>query len=298
MKQSNKNVPAIENILYSTDNYRPTINCLLPDVLTKFLTVIIEYFTIITEKITIKNKQYYLFILERGLETIIHVFSVIFYYTKNLELTFYHSQKAYYFYIEFIEQISDDNITFLQLSSKDAILFVYKKTIYDINNEYKKNLPEPNEENKMLLTTLDIYIHFYKTVIINTLYSIQNTSSNNINMDECYKCMENVTELLIKYNKPKKSQIDLVYTFTTMLFYKSIDINLFYEIILEFVKKLVMKKKCDEIHLKNKINDPEIINLIENDNNNENKNDNNNENKNDNNNSKKYNKIIDLIFSE
>jgi hypothetical protein len=109
--------------------------------------------------------------LERGLETLIHVFSVVFYYTKNLELTFYHTQKAYYFYIEFIEQISDDNITFLQLSSKDAILFVYKKTIYDLNNEYKKNLMEPNEDEKIILNTLSSYIHFYKSVIINTLYS-------------------------------------------------------------------------------------------------------------------------------
>jgi hypothetical protein len=33
-----------------------------------------------------KNKPYYRFIFERGIETLIHVFSCIFYYTKNLEL--------------------------------------------------------------------------------------------------------------------------------------------------------------------------------------------------------------------
>jgi hypothetical protein len=266
-QQTNKssNSPVIEYILYSIDNYRPTINCLLQDILTKFLTVVIEYLTIISEKITIKNRQYYLFILERGLETIIHVFSVLFYYTKNLELTVYHSQKAYYFYIEFIEQISDDNITFLQLSSKDAILFVYKKTIYELNNEYKKNLLEPNEDEKMLLNTLDIYIHFYKTIIINTLYNCQTniTITNKINMDECYKCMENVTELLIKYNKPKKSQIELVYNFTNMIFDKSIDINVFYDLVLDFVKKLVSKKKWDELTIKRKIYDPEINSVID-----------------------------------
>jgi hypothetical protein len=96
----------------------------------------------ISEKTTMKNKLYYKFIFERGIETLLHVFSIIFYYTKNLELTFYHTQKAYYFYIEFIEQISDDNVTFLQLSSRDAVMFVYKKTIFDINNEYKKNIKE------------------------------------------------------------------------------------------------------------------------------------------------------------
>ncbi len=279
MKQSFKpinNNPSLEHILYSIDNYRPTINYLLQDILTKFLTVIIEYLTIITEKITIKNRQYYLFILERGLETLIHVFSIIFYYTKNLELTFYHTQKAYYFYIEFIEQISDDNITFLQLSSKDAILFVYKKTIYDLNNEYKKNLMEPNEDDTIILNTLGSYINFYKAVIINTIYGQTNTI-NKHSLDECYKCMENVTELLIKHNKPKKSQIDLVYTLTNILCDKNIEINKFYELVIEFVKKIVLKKKIDEQLLKNRLYYPEITNLI---------------------NDEQYNSIIDFIFNE
>ena len=275
MKQTNKpstvNSQPLEYILYSIDNYKPTIKYLLQDVLTKFLTIVIEYLTIIDEKINVKNKQYYLFILERGLETLIHVFSMLFYYTKNLELTYYHSKKAYYFYIEYIEQISDGDITFLQLSSKDAILFVYKKTIYDINNEYKKNMPEPTEDEKILLNTLDIYIHFYKSVIITTLYdnttNTNNTSIHKIYMDDCYKCIENITELLIKHNKPKKSQIDLVYAFTNMLCDKSFELNLFYEMIINFVKQLVSKKKYNYEAIKNKIYGIEINNIINDSNN-------------------------------
>ncbi len=269
---------SMEYILYSIDNYKPTINYLLQDILTKFLTIIIEYLTIINEKISIKNRQYYRFIVERGLETIIHVFSLIFYYTKNLELTFYHSQKAYYFYIEFIEQISDDNVTFLQLSSKDAVLFVYKKTIYDLNNEYKKNMVEPTEDEKILLTTLDIYIQFYKTIIIHTLYNSP-TNNNKEVFDECYKCMENVTELLIKHNKPKKSQIEMVYTFVSILNDKTSDNNIFYQLIQEFVKKIVVKKKYDEVMLKSKIYSNEFNALFSNLDNN-------------------YNKIIEHIFNE
>ena len=93
-----------------------------------------------------KNYECFIFIIERGIETIMHVFSMLFYYTKNLDLTFYHSQKAYYFYIEFIEQISDDNVSFLQLSSRDATTFVYKKTLYEINIEYKKTMNELTNE--------------------------------------------------------------------------------------------------------------------------------------------------------
>lgn len=138
-KLSNNSLNENSNyLLYNTSNYKHLIENSVSEILTKFVDIILQYMKLISEKNIIKNKRSYRFIFERGIETLIHVFWMIFYYTKNLELTFYHSQKAYYFYIEFIEQISDDNITFLQLSTQDAILFVYKKTIFDLNNEYKK----------------------------------------------------------------------------------------------------------------------------------------------------------------
>lgn len=59
-------------------------------------------------------------------------------YTKNLNITYIQCQKAVYYYIEFICQIGDSSHSFLQLNSKDATLFVYKKTIFEINNEIIK----------------------------------------------------------------------------------------------------------------------------------------------------------------
>ena len=169
------------------------------DILTKFLTIVIGYFNIITEKINIRNKQYYFFILERGLETLIHVFTFIFYYTKNLDLTFYHCQKAYYFYIEFIEQISDDNITFLQLTSRDATTFVYKKTIYEISNDYKKNISELTNEDKSILKYVDIYISIYKSMFYMFIKNILNQSITNIsNQQQHQKFLDNIRKKISK----------------------------------------------------------------------------------------------------
>ena len=77
-------------ILYNTSNYKEVFNNSVPEILNKFVDVILEYMRFISEKRIMKNKLYYRFIFERGIETLIHVFSVILYYTKNLELTFYH----------------------------------------------------------------------------------------------------------------------------------------------------------------------------------------------------------------
>ena len=132
--------------LHNVKNYNKTIQNTSYDILSQFSEIIIGYIQLITEKLRIKHKHFFVFIFERGVQLLIHVFSIIFYYTKNLQLTLHHSQKAYYFYIEFIEQITDENITFLQLSTRDALMFVYKKTIFELNNEYKKNMISSEDE--------------------------------------------------------------------------------------------------------------------------------------------------------
>ena len=83
------------------------------------------------ENIKLQNQIYLKFIVIRGLETITNVFSIILYYTKNIDLTYFQCQKSFYYYIEFIGQISEEQHSFLQLNSRDAITYVYKKTLVD-----------------------------------------------------------------------------------------------------------------------------------------------------------------------
>lgn len=267
----------VSYILYNVANYRTSIENSVQDILNRFVTVIIEYMQFISEKITMKNKPYYKFVFERGLETVLHVFSVIFYYTKNLDLTFYHTQKAYYFYIEFIEQISDDNVTFLQLSSRDAIMFVYKKTIFELNNEYKKNMSEPSNEEKNILSTIDAYTYIYKSFvqfIINHNNFKYETKIEYINIS-C-DAIELISETLNK-NKIKKPYIDCIYLFTNLIADKKLDLKEFFKLIDEFIRRINSKKKFDDKLIKNKIYDTEITNFISNN---------------------EYNKIVEWIFTE
>lgn len=281
-----KNTKNIENnflsdnshfILYNTVNYNPSIQNSVSEILRKFVDAIIQYMRLITEKILIKNKAYYRFIFKRGLETLIHIFTVTFYYTKNLELTFYHTQKAYYFYVEFIEQTSDDNVKFLELSSRDAILFVYRKTIFELNNEYKKNIPEPTAEEKTILSTIELYLYIYKSIV---LFIINNNHCNCENKTEyintCSDSIMTISETLNK-NKIKPNHIECIYLFTTLLYDNKLETEVFFELLNEFINKIIIKKKKDDKIIKNKIYDTEINNFI-----------NNNE----------LNKIVEWIFSD
>lgn len=247
VKQINSLV--IENPQYSlsnVENYKPNFQSSIQDILTKFVSVIIEYMKFMSEKIKMKNKPYYQFIFERGVETVIHVFTNILFYTKNLDLAFYHSQKAYYFYIEFIEQISDENVTFLQLSSRDAILFVYKKTIFEINQDYKKTMPELSIDNKNIITTMDSYIFIYKNIIFYIISFLDFNYTNNISyIDKCCADLKTLTDDFNRL-KSKKSHLECIYLFTNLLVDKQIKLTVFFKLILEFTKRLQTRKKIDE----------------------------------------------------
>jgi len=243
-------------IITRLENYRPKNTHSIHDILTKFVSVLIEYLSLIEEKIHMKNQDCYKFIVMRGLETIIHVFSMLFYYTQNFDLTYYHSQKAYYFYIEFIEQISDDNVSFLQLSSRDATTFVYKKTIYEINSEYKKTFRELLTEEKAVLHYVDTYMYIYKNIVY---YCLQNYNDNKIkNNNDKFLSLTKVHNLDLNKTKLKQHHLDNIYLFTNLLAYSSNNRNLNEnenrnlnenrntEIIEDFIKNLLSKKKLPD----------------------------------------------------
>jgi hypothetical protein len=156
--------------IFEIKNYNKTLTISNDIILSKFCELINEYLFHITENIIIQNRQYYIFILLRGLNTIKHIFNTMLLYTKNLDLTIYHTKKAYLFYVEFIGQIGEENNSYLQLNSKDATLFVYKKTIFEINNEYRKQFVLNNDE-KERFKLFDIFsklvVEMFETVVYN-----------------------------------------------------------------------------------------------------------------------------------
>jgi hypothetical protein len=136
----------------------------------KYIGIITEYMLYVVEHMIIPDDTYLLFLIRRGVETITHCFKFLLMYTKNLELTVYQCKKALYYYIEFIGQISDISLqhSYLQLNSKDATLFVYKKTIYDINNIHIKKFTLPNKE-KLFLNSISNIIVLFNAVLFHLL---------------------------------------------------------------------------------------------------------------------------------
>ena len=153
-----KNQPVY--LLHQHENYHTKLEYSFENINAKYNELVFEYLNFVAEnkKIVFKNSDYFKFVVFRGLYTISHVFHFILMYSNNLDMAYYHSQRSYYFYVEFIEQISDDLHSFLKLSSRDAVLFVYKKTINEIPADIQKNvlfLPENMQILKIVSVNID-----------------------------------------------------------------------------------------------------------------------------------------------
>lgn len=154
--------------LHETEHFNKELSVTPNTVMIKYTELLSEYTKFIIENIKIKNQNYSKFIIIRGLDTITHVFMTILYYTKNLDMTYFHCQKSFYFYVEFISQISEAEKLFLQLSSRDAATYVYKKTLFDLNNTVLK--PECSNETKLKFDTIGELIKIQKTILLNVLH--------------------------------------------------------------------------------------------------------------------------------
>jgi hypothetical protein len=260
---SNTDFSYNQYLLSQIDNYKDKINKDLKYILEKYIELIIDYMKFITEKINIKKNHYYKYIFIRGFDTITTVFKIMLFYTKNVDLTYYHSQKAFYFYVEFIEQISTDQNSFLQLSSREASLFVYKKTIFEINLEIKKKIKDLSNDDKNILNKLDIFLDIYKNIIVFFINKNQNDNiidlTNHCEYLKLFNDKINMLELI-------PIQLECIHLLIDKLSLNNISITLFFELMELFVKKISNKKIMDKNYeiIKEKIMDSSLENNLTN----------------------------------
>jgi hypothetical protein len=230
--------------LMKPENYKKDLEYNLSEIINKYAQLIIEYTRFIHENIKVKNKSFIKFIIIRGLDTITHVFNYILYFTKNLEVTYYHCQKSFYFYIEFVGQITEEDKMFLQLTTMDATMYVYKKTIFDINNELKRKNENITPEFREKIEIVDNYINLFQTYLLKIIVvdTIEIEKMNHI---------EDLTAKLILLKK--KSKISILQNITEELYYKIDNIDIFFEVSHLIAKKFL--KNTDSLEkVKEKIN--------------------------------------------
>lgn len=128
------------------ENYNKKLQSSYEDCVMGFKNTIYKYFlhySLITQEKTI---TFDIKTLIMGIETIECIFLMLLLKTKNLQLVIQNSENTIFYFFEFIEQMNRPNTelhALLNLTITDAKLFVYKKTLFDI------------QLNKTINTTLE-----------------------------------------------------------------------------------------------------------------------------------------------
>ena len=165
--------------LNNNDNYKKDLNDSLIFVLIKYSQLINEFLYFCNDNLKIPNIKYNNYIILKGFSIITFVFNLLLLYSKNTEFTYHHCQKSFYYFIEFIGQISQDNSTFLQLNSKDAMLFVYKKTLFDIDNDSRNKHREESSLNyKSEFIIIDLMCKLYEKILVIILNNTENNDKD------------------------------------------------------------------------------------------------------------------------
>ena len=141
---------------------------------------------------------------------------------------------------------------------------MYKKTIYEINNEYKRNIIEPNINEQNLLVFFNSYKYIYKNIIqfiINHKEFKYETKIEYINL--CCDSIELISKQLNKSKMNKKTN-DCIYLFISVLSDKKIEIDDFFKLLDNFIEKINLIKKLDDMKIKQNIYDSELNNFINN----------------------------------
>lgn len=102
-------------------------------VIDEYYLTIKELFLQIDKSDVIKGSPTLATILSIGVNSIHRVFEYVLLQKKNLEQASYHAKQSCYYLLEYIEQIQRSNLTH-KLNNADAVLFVYKKTIFNIHD--------------------------------------------------------------------------------------------------------------------------------------------------------------------
>ena len=153
-----------------------------------------------------------------------------------------------------MSQISHEDRSFLQLSSRDACNYVYKKTIYEVPRDLKLN-SKCSLKTKEIINIVSINVDIHK-VILHKIITHLTKSSDNIK-----KLLNTFYELVTTLNALRLNEAKLIaiYKFVTILHYKTDDLGIF---LLGFEK--LLKKIGNQPDVLNNLNMDVLHNITRN----------------------------------
>ena len=146
--------------LQQTENYCDSLQATEHECFRQYSRIIKEFWMEFAEKIVFQDERRQRYTLLKGVETIAHIFLMSLMYSNNLDMSVESAQKGQICFLEFISQMGEDS-SVLNIGLVDAIMFTYRKTIFDIPVEIKKDFAECD----FLIPYVKSYIDIHNTAL-------------------------------------------------------------------------------------------------------------------------------------
>jgi hypothetical protein len=204
------------------------------DIFTQYVNVMNEYLVHFTQSSKYKkNERDKLYLLLNGLSTLTHVFNVILFNTVKPVLALENMQKSIYYYTQFIDQIEENALNDLNISSISASVFVYNKTIKEIKEINEIN--EINAEQYYFLNNCMKLVELYRIIM-------EMFINNDMEIKETIKKTTNCINQMCKNGSDEKSFHTVLTNVSVFLRHVSEENSIYnniniYDAILVYLKK-------------------------------------------------------------
>lgn len=151
--------------LHNTQLFHADLNASAGEILRSFLSLCMEHNCNQIHSIT----------------TLIHSFSFLLFYTKNLQLTIHYVKESMDEYFNYLSQINNlfqfDGYQVTACTPRDAAIVAYKKSIFDIPLEWRKKMPDLSANDQQIFQHLNIFMDEVKQLVCQMPLEKQNQSS-------------------------------------------------------------------------------------------------------------------------
>jgi len=215
---------------------------ILKDASNQCIKIIIEY---LNRGLFVKNNKLFAFYILKGYDMLITIFSIMMYQTKNMDIAFYKCQKASHLYIEYIEQISDEQNIYLNLTSRDALLYVYKQTIFDELDLNKTCDPLDKNSHHMIFESIYAYTGVYKKILEIYLKWMDNNNNKLVdnnklveNNKSSHMIIQQIKTLYEGVHMHEMSTLEVLDKVLDMFYCSEANIETFFETFKTLLKKI------------------------------------------------------------
>ena len=202
----------------------------------EYLKIINEYMIHYKKSAKYNNHdkdQSYLFL--NGINVLTHIFKMVLHQTNKPMVALENMQRSIYYYTQFIDQM-DENIMYdLNVSSNSASLFLYKKAVENIS-EHSLHIPIQRD----VVINLNNLITIYKSLIelhINSAMQESNSAMQESNsaMQESNSAMQELTSVMQELTSTIKTEQELQPILERVILF--INNNNKYDYIQHYIKK-------------------------------------------------------------